>query len=73
MSTIEKTADDKKEYRNKYMKEYRKLNNDKIMINIKCDICDCYYKKVNKSHHMRSKRHELNELRKKVNELESKK
>ena len=63
---------DRQTYMNEYMREYRKQNIDKIAVKVKCNICDCYYKKNNKSHHLRSKKHELNDLRKKVTLYESK-
>jgi hypothetical protein len=57
---------DKKEYMNKYMREYRKKNNGRFTEIGKCEICNCNYKKINKSHHYKSKKHELNMLRQMV-------
>lgn len=64
------------EYKKEYMKEYRIKNKDKLREYIKCEVCDSYYKRENKTHHLKTKKHITNELLKRkmdqVQELQNK-
>jgi len=64
-ASMEKTIA-QKTYMNNYMRKYRKSHIDKFKIRLKCDLCDCYYDKVNKTHHFKTRKHELNELKKQI-------
>ena len=50
------------EYKRVYNKEYRTKNKNIITEDIKCDACDSYYTKENKTHHFKTKKHITNEL-----------
>lgn len=60
---------DRTAYMNNYMKEYRKKNSGKYKIKERCELCDCEYRKNNKSNHLNTKKHKSNELLLEFNKL----